>query len=154
MKSLLSFALLLLVATSVTAQTVLPNRPSGVLMSSMVMSTRFGPWHDLVLSAPTPVFPSGSVRGFSGRGLFALNLYLYTGAVSEVRIVNSTGHQALDDAAVATFHKWVFRPWTIYKAVVPLEFDGSGRVWIGADPREGPIISSTLATVSRHKRGR
>ena len=149
-----SIALFLFITSSGFAQLVLPTRPAGVVTSNHNVVTRFGPSGDLIY-APQPEYPAGAARhGLSGRGVFVVDLSMLYGTVNDVRILDSTGSQVLDDAAVATLRKWVFRHWTIYKAVIPVEFDASGRVYVGADPNRGPAISAILAHMTENRRTR
>ena len=148
-----AFVFLLFLATSGFAQVVLPNRPAGVVTANHNVVTRSGP-NGYLLYAPEPSYPAGAPRGLSGRGVFIADLSLMYGTVDDVRVLTSTGSPALDNAALEALRKWTFSHWTIYKAIVPIEFDASGRVRIGADPNEGPTISAILAQVSQTRRPR
>ena len=124
---------------------LLPNRPSGVVTADRAVVTRDGS-NDYLLYAPAPIYPDAAARqGISGRGVFIADLSLLYGTVDDVRILTSTGSKALDDAAKDALRHWVFRHYKVYKAAIPVEFDASGRVRIGADPYEGPAISAILA---------
>jgi len=46
-----------------------------------------------------------------------------TGLVTEVQILETTHDIRLDEAAVKTLRQWRFRPQTLRKFVVPIEFD-------------------------------
>ena len=146
-------ALFFLLIPSSWAQ-IYPNRPSGVVTANHDVVTRFG-LNDYLLKAPRPEFPAGAARqGIAGRGLFLADLSMLYGTVDDVRVVESTGSQALDDAAVAAIRQWTFRRYTIYKAAVPVEFGVDGRVWVGSDPAQADYISAILAhmdKVPRHK---
>jgi TonB family protein len=146
MKSILpGFVLLILFAVSSGAQVLLPNRPSGVVTANREVVTRSGS-NDYLVYAPVPVYPDAAARqGISGRGVFIADLSLLYGTVEDVRVLTSTGSKVLDDAAKDALQHWTFRHYTIYKAAIPVEFDASGRVRIGADPYEGPYISAILA---------
>lgn len=126
---------------------MLPNRPAGVVTSNHEVVTRFGP-SDYLVSAPVPM----AHRGLSGRGVFVADLSMLYGTVDDVRVLNSTGSQELDDAAMAALRTWTFRRWTIYKVAIPVEFDASGRVRIGTEPGNGPAISAILAQISETRR--
>jgi TonB family protein len=146
MKTILpSIALLVLFAVSSGAQVLLPNRPSGVVTANRDVITRTGS-NDYLVYAPAPVYPDAAARqGLSGRGVFIADLSLLYGTVEDVRVLTSTGSKVLDDAAKYALQHWIFRHYTVYKAAIPVEFDASGRVHIGADPYRGPAISAILA---------
>jgi TonB family protein len=142
------YALLILLAASSGAQIVLPGRPSGVVTANHNVVTRDGP-NDYLLYAPVPLYPAGARgQGISGRGLFVADLSLLYGTVDDVRVVSSTGSQVLDDAAKVALSQWVFRHYTVYKAAIPVEFDASGHVHVGADPGNGSTISAILANMN------
>jgi TonB family protein len=149
MKTFLSgLALFVLIATSASAQLVLPTRPAGVVTADGNVVTRFGPG-DYLSFAPLPAVPASALtRGTVARGVYILDLSMLYGTVDDVRVLQSTGSKALDDAAAAALSRWVFHHYKVYKAAVPVEFDASGRVRIGADPTEGPYISEVLAYLS------
>lgn len=147
-KILPGLALLVLFAASSQAQLVLPTRPSGVVTANHEVVTRNG-CNNYLLYAPTPLYPNGAARqGISGRGVFMVDLSMLYGTVDDVRVLTSTGSQVLDDAARAALQQWVFRHYTVYKAAIPVEFDASGRVRVGADPDQGPAISAILANMN------
>lgn len=150
MKILLpGIALFLFVAPSGWAQ-IYPNRPAGVVTSNHDVVTRFGTDFTYVVSAPKPEYPPGARRqGITGHGVFLVDLSLMLGTVNDVRVLSSTGSQALDDAAMDALSKWTFRRWTIYKASVPVDFDASGRVLIGSDPDRSMYISAILANTTK-----
>jgi TonB family protein len=142
------FALLILFAASSVAQIRLPNRPSGVVTANRDVVTRDGS-NNYLLYAPVPLYPDAAARqGISGRGVFIADLSLLYGTVDDVRVLTSTGSQVLDEAAKAALSQWVFRHYTVYKAAIPVAFDASGRVRIGADPEQGPYISAILANMN------
>lgn len=146
-----SIALFLFLTSSSLAQLVLPTRPAGVVTSNHNVVTRFGPSGALIY-APLPQYPAGAARqGLSGRGLFIADLSMLYGTVNDVRILNSTGSKALDEAAIIALRQWTFRRWSVYKAAIPVEFDASGRVSIGADPNRGPAISAILAQMTENR---
>jgi TonB family protein len=148
------FALLMFFAASSGAQVMLPNRPSGVVTANRDVVTRDGP-NNYLIYAPVPLYPDAAARqGISGRGLFVADLSLLYGTVEDVRVLNSTGSQVLDNAAIAALSQWVFRHYTVYKAAIPVEFDSSGRVRVGADPEQGPYISAVLANMNLVPQGK
>ena len=147
-KILPSLALLVLLAAASQAQLILPGRPAGVVTADHQVVTRNGS-NDYLLSSPVPLYPTGATRsGLSGRGVFMVDLSLLYGSVENVRVLTSTGSRVLDEAAMAALRQWTFRHYTVYKAAVPVEFDASGRVHVGADPSQEPYISAILANIS------
>jgi TonB family protein len=145
---LLSIALLSLLAPSSWAQ--YPNRPAGVVTANRDVVTRFGLNDNYVLKVTRPEFPAGAARqGISGRGVFLADLSMLYGTVNDVRILESTGSQSLDAAAMAAISQWTFRRYTIYKASIPVEFGTDGQVRLGSDPSQAGYISAILAHVDR-----
>lgn len=79
--------------------------------------------HARAIYSPRPEYPHEARRqGVTGRGIFALNIDYDTDFVVSVEIRQTTGHQMLDHAAIATLKKWRFRPRTFYTVVMPLAF--------------------------------
>ena len=148
---LFGLAFVLFLASSGFAQLV-PNRPSGVVTADHGVVTRFGP-SDYLRFAPAPLYPAVAGRPrITGRGVFIADLSMLYGTVDDVRVLTSTGSQALDGAAIAALRQWTFHRYSIYKAAIPVEFDASGRVRVGADPAAGPAISEILAYMSKTRR--
>lgn len=64
----------------------------------------------LVLDAPAPVYPPACVRsGKEGSVLCALHIST-TGRVTNVEVLQSSGHRQLDEAARTTLSRWRFEP--------------------------------------------
>src|SRR4051812_46385545 len=121
-----SFLILLVAASSGSAQIQLPTRPAGVVTSNHEVVTRDGP-NNYLMYAPVPEYPSGAARqGLTGHGVFIVDLSMLYGSVNDVRVLTSTGSSVLDSAAMAALRQWRFRHWTVYKAAIPVEFDASG----------------------------
>ena len=78
----------------------------------------------ILLFGPHPKYPVGArSAGMQGSGLFRLHVRDETGEVVKVEVRRSTGHTALDDAAVSTFKKWRFRPGSgVTAANIPVTF--------------------------------
>jgi TonB family protein len=75
-----------------------------------------------VLYAPQPDYPVGARgRGWEGTGLFRCSVRP-DGAVSSVIVLQSTGYEILDQAAIAAFHRWHFKPGTVKAVRIPLSF--------------------------------
>ena len=74
-----------------------------------------------VVYAPQPDYPIGALRRrWEGTGFFRCNVRL-DGAVSSV-IVQSTGYAILDQAGIAAFQRWRFKPGTVKAVKIPLRF--------------------------------
>jgi TonB family protein len=74
------------------------------------------------LYAPPPQYPSAArARHLTGAGVFACNLRP-DGTVASVDVVKSTGHDALDDAAISALRRWKFKPGGAHVVRVPLAF--------------------------------
>ena len=73
--------------------------------------------------APAPAFPRDAhVRpGVAWSGRFSLS-FDSRGNVTKVQIVQSTGNEALDRAAISTLHQWKSAPGGEWAATVPVTF--------------------------------
>ena len=77
----------------------------------------------ILVEAPPPVYPRGSIRrGEEGRCLCRLHI-APDGRISRVRVLESTGHPRLDEAAREALLRWRFRPRTEGGVAVPAEID-------------------------------
>ena len=77
----------------------------------------------ITLTAPKPQYPfSARQRRLQGKGLFILTVDEKTGVVTLVRVEQSTGHGILDEAAIGTLKNWRFKPQTVDKLRVPVNF--------------------------------
>ena len=75
-----------------------------------------------VVYAPQPDYPIGALRrGWEGTGLFRCNVRP-DGAVSSVIVLQSTGHAILDQAGIAAFQRWRFKPGLVKAVKIPLRF--------------------------------
>ena len=81
------------------------------------------------LYVPRPEYPlPAQKRHWTGRGIFACNIRT-DGTVASVDVLRSTGHEILDQAAIAAFRQWRFQPGDKLKLVrIPMNFwmNGSG----------------------------
>jgi TonB family protein len=76
-----------------------------------------------IIAAPKPVYPIDARRNRKvGKGLFGLIVDKPTGKVTAVRVVVSTGHGILDNAAREALMKWQFKPGIVNKTLVPITF--------------------------------
>jgi TonB family protein len=81
----------------------------------------------IAVYAPRPEYPVAARRArMTGRGLFECAVDQRTGAVTGVRVLHSTGHRILDDAAMDALRKWRFRPGTVSTVTMPLTFSLQG----------------------------
>jgi TonB family protein len=116
-KLLPQFPLMFLAASFLQAQ----DSSSQFDASRFVITTISGPAHNAVLYAPKPVFPPAAIQQhLSGRGVYKMDLD--NGAPYDVRVVRSTGHKILDDAAVETLRSWRFRPHRLVWVTIPIQF--------------------------------
>jgi TonB family protein len=77
---------------------------------------------EFALYAARPDYPiEARRRHLEGGGLFAIQIRP-AGAVEKVKIVKSTGHGLLDQAAIAAFRQWRFRPNSLRTVKVPIRF--------------------------------
>ena len=77
-----------------------------------------------ILYSPWPRFPlAASAHGVAGKGRFQLGIDPRTGLVTEVQILETTHDTRLDEAAVKALRQWRFKPNTLRKFVVPIDFD-------------------------------
>jgi hypothetical protein len=117
-----SLILLVLTITTSPLFALQPNPPSGSLLPGGVVQTRFGPM-DAIVQAPRPIVPAGHY--VQSRGVYAVEVALVTGWVPAVRVLESCGDPVVDNVVLQTLQQWRFRPRTIYKLIVPIEFAGS-----------------------------
>ncbi len=75
-----------------------------------------------LIYAPAPAFPPQASRpGLSGTGRFRLT-FDANGNVTNVQIVQSTGNQLFDEAAIKTLRQWKSAPSQGWQATVPVTF--------------------------------
>jgi protein TonB len=97
-------------------------KPSNGAASLTLSSARV-----LALSAPRPEYPYEARRQkITGNGVVALTVDSLTGSVSDVSMWQSTGSPVLDNAAVAAFRRWRFKPGTVSRVKSPITFTMSG----------------------------
>jgi TonB family protein len=78
---------------------------------------------DLMVSMPRPEYPLEARRKLIvGRGVYQLILRSETGAVTRVTVLQSTGSNILDAAAVKALSHWRARPGRISRMQVPVTF--------------------------------
>lgn len=80
-----------------------------------------------VVSGPRPQYPAEARRkNQTGNGILVLEINRATGAVTRARIVKSTGHPILDQAAVRAFSQWRFKKGVPARMRVPITFSRMG----------------------------
>jgi TonB family protein len=118
-------AALLVVAfvTSSLTCALTPNLPRGEVEPHLVVNTRVGPFYHAVRYAAPIIVPAEAVpQRLSGHGVYVVEVGIVTGYPLDVRVLESSGHRILDDAAVAALRQWRFRPRSVYKATIPIDF--------------------------------
>jgi TonB family protein len=76
--------------------------------------------------APVPEYPlAARERGWTGAGLFACNLRP-DGTVASVAVLQSTGHDMLDQAGILALQRWKFKTGGLNVVRVPLRFTMGG----------------------------
>ena len=77
----------------------------------------------LAVIAPRPEYPYEARRQrVTGSGTFAITVNPMTGNVTNVLISQSTGSPYLDNAALAAFRRWRFKPGSAPNVTVPITF--------------------------------
>jgi len=70
-----------------------------------------------------PKYPlEARAKGLTGRGSAEVKVNPWTGYVTSVWMLKSTGHQILDNAAVEAFRQWRFRPRTVTAVDISVQF--------------------------------
>ena len=77
----------------------------------------------LAIYAPRPEYPyEARERRIAGAGEAVLAVDLNTGVVTKAEMARSTGSPILDNAALAAFRQWQFKPGTVWKVRIPITF--------------------------------
>jgi TonB family protein len=72
---------------------------------------------------PRPVYrPEWAKQGLAGKGVVLVSIDQQTGKVTGVRMLQSTGNQQLDGAALEAYSQWRFQPGTGSQVKIPIEF--------------------------------
>jgi len=116
-------SVLFLAASFLPAQ----NNSSLTDASRIVFTSISGPVRNAVVYAPNPVIPRAALQ--QHRGVYKIDLD--NGIPYDARVVRSTGHKILDDAAVEALRTWRFRPHRLVWATIPIEFR-----WTKLPPRK------------------
>ena len=84
----------------------------------------------LAVSAPRPEYPYDARRQkITGSGIAVLVVDPGNGVVTDVTMSESTGSPVLDNAAVAGFRRWRFKPGTADRVKVPITFTMTGAMY-------------------------
>jgi TonB family protein len=79
------------------------------------------------LIAPRPGYPYEARRQrITGSGIVVMTVDFATGSVGNVSMAESTGSPVLDNAAVAAFTRWRFKPGTVSRVRSPITFTLTG----------------------------
>jgi TonB family protein len=89
-------------------------------------ATTESPTHRLNIYAPKPEYSfEARSHWLEGKGLFVLSIRP-DGTVESVNVAKSTGHSELDESAVAALRQWRFKPGSVTKVKMPMEFTLAG----------------------------
>lgn len=81
----------------------------------------------LAVSAPRPEYPYEARRQrITGDGIVAMTIDPVTGSVRGVSMSKNTGSAFLDNAALAGFRRWRFKPGTVSSVTCPVTFTLNG----------------------------
>jgi len=102
-----------------------PAKPPEVGASATTIS--FSSAKALATFAPLPKYPL-KVRsnGVTGSGVCVVSVDQASGRVTGASMEQSTGDSTLDKSAVRAFRKWRFKPGTVSKVRIPIEFTMTG----------------------------
>lgn len=82
------------------------------------------------ISAPRPEYPYEARRQkLTGDGVVSMNVDPVSGNVTGVSMSKTTGHPFLDNAAIAGFKRWRFRPGTVSTVTCPVTFTLTGAAY-------------------------
>jgi protein TonB len=112
----LSFLITIAAASSSFSQTMVAAPPGSAPVKDAISMK-------VVLHQVPPAYPVEARRSrLSGRGTLVGQVDIKTGYVTSVRMEKSTGYKILDDAALAAFRQWRFKPGTIRKFRTPINY--------------------------------
>jgi TonB family protein len=82
----------------------------------------------VAISAPRPDYPlEARAQHFTGSGIALLEVDRKTGYVTAARMLKSTGHVILDNAALSAFMHWRFKPGTVRQVRIPIHYTIHGK---------------------------
>jgi len=77
----------------------------------------------LAIYTPRPDYPSEArSQRITGSGVCVVSVDPRNGSVTEASMAQSTGDPRLDNAAISAFRQWRFKPGTVSKVKIPIEF--------------------------------
>jgi len=77
----------------------------------------------LAIYAPRPAYPyAARDKRLTGSGIVLVNVDSSTGTVVSAQMLKSTGYKLLDDSALEAFRQWRFKPGTVRKVRIPINF--------------------------------
>ena len=77
----------------------------------------------LAIYTPRPDYPSEArSQRITGSGVCVVAVDPRNGSVTEASMAQSTGDPRLDNAAISAFRQWRFKPGTVSKVKIPIEF--------------------------------
>lgn len=115
-----------------------PVRPKDNRTIAPIVKVRTGPPGSLTLpsakvlalSAPRPEYPYEARRQkITGSGIVAMSIDPVSGTVTDVSMWQSTGSRVLDNATLAAFRRWRFKPGTISTVRSPITFTMTGAAY-------------------------
>src|SRR5258707_794897 len=78
---------------------------------------------DDAIVAPRPEYPSAArSQHLTGSGVAVVQVDPRSGQVTSARILDSTGHKILDDAALKAFRQWRSKPRGFLEGPIPLKY--------------------------------
>ena len=94
---------------------------------------------------PQPVYrPEWAKQGLAGKGVVLVTVDKDTGKVTGARMLESTGSQLLDGAALQAYSQWRFQPGTVTQVKLPIEFRKGPAPQSPARPGSQPTIVYVL----------
>lgn len=101
---------------------ILKTRPSSVPGPVNLSAAKV-----FAVSTPRPEYPYEARRQkITGSGIVVMNVDPATGSVTSVSMSKSTGSAFLDNAAIAGFRRWRFKPGTVATVSCPVTFTLTG----------------------------
>lgn len=84
----------------------------------------------LATNAPRPEYPYEARRQkITGSGTVVMSVDPVTGTVTDASMWQSTGNQVLDNATLAAFRRWRFKPGTVTRVKSPITFTMTGAAY-------------------------
>ena len=94
---------------------------------------------------PMPVYrPEWAKQGLTGKGVVLVTIDKETGGVTGARMLESTGNQLLDGAALQAYSQWRFKPGTVTQLKMPIEFKRGPQRPTSAQRAPPPLLMYVL----------